>query len=104
MGAVKSAMTEEPAGRCHRCRLPTSGWSICYPCLLILELDRAWRECNPPVVVDGDSVYTLAQRYNCENQTTADPVVPEFAKPLAPLADWLKQADELLKPQYNRSL
>lgn len=30
------------------------------------------------------------------NGPTADTNTPEFAKPLAPLADWMQRADELL--------
>ncbi len=36
---------------------------------------------------------------------TADPSAPAFAKPLAPLGDWLKEVDEILvdSPSVNRA-
>jgi len=33
----------------------------------------------------------------CTEKPTADPRTPKFAKPLAPLASWMKRADKLIE-------
>ncbi len=74
------------------------------------DWERAWREAweaeGRPFQMDCTPYIQAAlDRATGAGGPTADPHPPAFAKPLAPLGDWLKEVDEMLvdSPSVNRA-
>jgi hypothetical protein len=107
---VRPGITEFtcPSCNCHWAYIHTSFLEVADPDQAIPRHDGGYLRCDPcllqvanpggvPTLNSGLEAMVWARRYGgLANGPDADRKAPGFAKPKAPLADWMKRADELI--------